>query len=137
MKKNILFVLSLLVATIAVPLSAAKELNLFTAVESKKFKVVKKIVEQGASLNLLNKDGKTALDIATEKNYGKICRYLLRNGAKVTNNHNACKLERNFTRRGVLMTVFGVFTGPFGLLGLGLILGGVFALADRSMIGVL
>lgn len=144
MKKNILFVMSLLVSTIAVPLYSAKESyhakresGLFNAVESKNLRMVKNFVKQGVSLNSLNKDGKTVLDIATERNYGKICRYLLRSGAKVTSTDNARMLEQNLKRRGTLMTIFGIFTGPFGLLGLGLIIGGVSSLNDRSMICVL
>ena len=137
MKKNILFTIALLVSTAIVPLSISKEASLFNAVQSKNLSMVKKLVQTGASLNTLNKDGKTVLDIATERNYGKICRYLLRSGAKVTNMDNVRMLEQNLKRRGASMTTFGILVGPFGLLGLGLIIGGISSLSDRSMISVL
>lgn len=144
MKKNILFTISLLFSTIIVPFSLAKEsscskkeYSIFNAVESKNLKMVKRCVKMGTPLNTLNEDGKTVLDIATERNYGKICRYLLRNGAMVTSMDNARMLEQNLKRRGTLMTIFGVLTGPFGLIGSGLIIGGVLSLNDRSTICVL
>lgn len=137
MKKNILFSTLLLASTIIVPFASNKEETLFNAVESKNLKLIKKCVKMGASLNTLDKDGKTVLDIATERNYNKICRYLLRSGAKVTNMDNARMLEQNLKRRGTLMTIFGVVTGPLGFIGCGLIIGGVLSFNDRSMICVL
>lgn len=129
--------MAVLVCAIAIPLHATQESDLFSAVASKNLRTVKKLVKQGVSLNSLNQDGKTVLDIAAEKKYGKISRYLVRNGAKVTTADNARMLAQSFKRRGVLMIVFGALVGPSGVVVLGLIIGGVLSLADRSMISVL
>ena len=138
MKKNMVFIMSLLVSAIAFPMNDAKrEVALFQAVEAKDFQMVKLIVKQGVSLNSLNKDGKTVLDIAAQRNYGKICRYLIRSGAKVTSVESARMLEKNLYRRGVLMAVFGVLSGVSGILGLGLIIGGILSLNDKLMVSIL
>lgn len=135
MKKYIVLV-SLLFSTIMPVFVPIQKSNIFDAVESKNLSRVKYFVKKGVNLNALNKDGKTVLDVATERQHNKICRYLLRCGAKVTNMDNVRMLEHNLKRRGALMTIFGVLSG-FTLIGIGLLIGGILSFSDRSLICVL
>lgn len=83
------------------PYGSATEIthtNLHRAIEKGQLEIVKLLVENGASLEILSSDKKTPMQLAIFKNFPKIEIYLLEKGASVENTHIA--LARTLVETG-------------------------------------
>jgi len=87
--------------------------DLFLAVESGSRQAVKKLLQRRTPVNVLNVDGKTALDIVAERGDLKMSRDLIRYGARVTTDRNARTLKDYFAARAGRFFVFGWFFMPW------------------------
>lgn len=129
--KKLLFFTILLCSIMTMPLFLVKEADLFKAVEANNLSLVKQLVKTGEPLNKLNTDKKTVLDIATERQFKRIARYLLQHGAKVTTEDNALLLKKYLERRALGFFMCGWFFMPL------LWIGSIFALSNISLVQVL
>lgn len=68
---------------------------LVAAAKEERISVVRKLIENGADINAVNKDGKTALMIAKEQKNDDLVDYLIENGAKEMEVDNEKKEEGN------------------------------------------
>lgn len=104
--------------------------DLFKAVASNQITKVKKIIKTNTSLNDRDITGRTALDIAVERGNTKIARILLKNGAKVSSQANAVRLQDMLRVRAFKFFLGGLFLTPF------MWIGSWFAYEDMSYIEV-
>ena len=121
MKKIIVSMSFLLVATgtflANITANQVASQNLFAATANGKQQEVKKILSKGVDINALNAQGKTALDVAVERNHFKVARELVYRGAKVTTEKNAFLLKRKFEKRGRNFFIAGWFFTPLLWIG--------------------
>ena len=96
---------------------AAVSQDLFDAVKTGNCKAVKRMLSYGVSVNTLNAEGKTVLDVAAERGHFKIARELVGCGAKVTTELNACILKERFKRRARNFFISGFFVTPLLWIG--------------------
>ena len=128
MSKNNIALKALLISVLSISsIFSNNAADLFSAVSSNNFTLVKKVVEKAENLNEL-KNGTTVLDIAVEKSNKKIARYLLKNGAKVTTDANVIILKSFLEKRA-----FGFLLGGFLLSPL-MWIGSYNALSDMSLV---
>lgn len=130
MKKIITLCSALCLSTAITPVQSlnknTKTVDIFFAVETNNYSLVKKLVKTShVSLNQRNDENKTILDIAVEKNYKKIARFLVKRGAGVTTQENAARLKNNLKKRAVGFFIGGFFCWPLWI-------GTATALSDKS-----
>lgn len=74
----------------------------FEAVGTNRLSRVKTILKKSyIQINELNHENKTALDIAVERRYNKLARYLLKQGGRVTTDVNASLLRNHLSSRAL------------------------------------
>ncbi|MBP9765245.1 ankyrin repeat domain-containing protein [Candidatus Babeliales bacterium] len=104
-------------------------------------------LDKGLDLNQLDKDNKTALDLAVEYQHTKIVVLLAKAGGKVTSIDNAESVKKAVTRSGsnifngvffgLLCITFGVcFIFAVGIGAMAMVMGGVMSTCNGSMTGL-
>ena len=104
----------------------------FEAVGTNKLSRVKTMLKKSyIQINELNDENKTVLDIAVERRYNKLARYLLKQGGRVTTNTHASLLINHLSSRALGFFIAGWFFNPW------LWIGTATSLSKQSLVMVL